>query len=232
MKRSVMYIGVLIIFLFFLIGCSSNSAAPSSNTADAPSDNQNTNVPEIDYSHVQTEWSIGEGYFVAGIDIPAGTFDVVATGGIGYLSSPNDSANLRDDSYNDDFYSTSYKNFNLQVGDILEAKGVQVALTYSKVLSDVSGRTYDDSMSIKLTPGNYTVGKDIPAGIYNVKYISGDGGFVSSDRNEGDYIINSNIDGDPSTGEYVDLVHNIQLIDNEEFTVTSGLTVAYIPAVQ
>ena len=188
------------------------------------------NIPDEDLSAVQTEWMLQDGYYVAGIDIPAGTFDVAATGGIGFISSPYNSANLRGAGYESfgDYYPT-FKNFKLEKGDILEIKGVQISITYSKVTSTTTGRIYDETKSIELTPGNYLVGKDIPAGMYNVRYVSGDGGFVSSSRDEGDFIISSNMDGDSSTGEYVDFVSNILLVDGEEFEVTSGLVVSFIP---
>ena len=62
-----------------------------------------------------------------------------------------------------------------------------------------------------------------------MKYISGEGGYVSSDRYEGECILSSNMDGDPKTGEYVDYVSNVVLKKGETIEVTSGLKVKFIP---
>lgn len=175
-----------------------------------------------------------EGYYTAGIDIPAGVFDVKATAGAGYLLSDIDSANLRGpeykkgDIYDYNEYSPTFNSFRLSKGEILEIKGVQVKLTYKKLNSGSTGRKYNEQKGIKLTSGNYVVGTDINAGRYCVKYIVGEGGYVSSDR-DGTCTINANMDGDPETGDYVDYVSNIVLENGEHLEVTSGLTVLFIP---
>lgn len=182
-----------------------------------------------------TTITLKDGYYTAGIDIPAGTFDVTATAGAGYILSESDSANLRgpeykrDDIWDFDSYSRTHNNYKLAKGEILEIKGVQIKCCYSKITVKASPRTYDKSAGIKLGPGHYKVGEDISPGIYCIQYVSGEGGFVDSDRTEGDCIVSSNIDGDPKTGEYTDYVSNIVLKKGETIQVTSGLVVLFIP---
>ena len=141
---------------------------------------------------VVSSYKLQDGYYTAGIDIPAGTFDVVATAGCGYISADSFSANLRGPEYKkkdfDDFddYSRSKESRKLIKGEILEVKGVQIKLNYSKTTSSATGRKYDDSNGVLLKSGTYTVGEDITPGRYCVKYISGNGGYVSSERYEGE----------------------------------------------
>lgn len=179
--------------------------------------------------------TLKDGYFTAGVDIPAGVFDVTATAGVGYILSDIDSANLRGPEYKksdfDDFYDyyRSFANYHFPKGDLLEIKGVQIKIYYTKITASASGRKYNESSGIELNPGYYKVGTDIAPGRYCVKYISGEGGYVDSDREDGDCIISSNMDGDPKTGDYTDYVSNVLLKNGEKIHVTDGLTVLFIP---
>ena len=186
---------------------------------------------------IASTYVLKEGYYTAGIDIPAGIFDVTAIAGIGFIYSDNGAANLRgpeinkDDISEYDDYSKDFRNYRLPKGDILEVTGVQVKIVYSEIHSDVKGRSYDEKLGTKLTPGYYVVGKDIAPGRYCVKYVSGGGGYVTTENGSGDCNINANLDGDPSTGEYVDYVSNIIIVKGETIEVTSGLTVLFIPEI-
>lgn len=171
------------------------------------------------------------GYYTAGVDIPAGTFNVSGTAGIGYISSDNDAANIRGSEYDDHEYTRSYKNYKLSNGEILEVTGVQVKLSYTSVTNKANSRKYDENAGACFRPGNYIVGTDINPGRYCIKYLSGCGGYVSSDRCTGTCIVNSNMDGDPETGDYIDYVSNIILKKGETFEVSSGLKVMFIPEV-
>lgn len=189
-------------------------------------------IDDGDFQNVDRVWEIKDGYYTAGVDIPAGKFDITPTGGIGYVSSDEDSANLCSSGYDSKKYgeyANSYKNYKLKKGEILEVQGVQIKITYSVVSSDVIGRVYDNENAIELSAGNYEVGKDLVPGRYNVKYVSGEGGYVSSNRSEGECILSSNIDGDSKTDEYVDCVSNVLLEQGEVIEVTSGLTVLFVP---
>lgn len=185
---------------------------------------------QLSYESVPTTWELGEGFYTAGVDIPAGRFDVIPTGGIGFISTQNDAADLRGPGHDDyDDYASSYKNFKIANGEELEVRGVQIRIEYTRILSDAPGRVYDESKCFELSAGNYIVGQDIGAGRYNIEYVSGGGGFVASDREDGESILVSDIDGDPDSDTYVDTVSNAILVEGEEITVTSGLTLRFIP---
>lgn len=206
---------------FFTVACGSDSSSDSSS-------NEPNESSEADYSKVEKTWELSDGFYTAGIDIPAGTFDVTAIAGIGYISSDNDSANLRAPNYpeegNED-YSTSFKNYSLSEGERLEVRSLVVKLDYSEVTSDVTGRSYDEDAGVELSAGNYVVGKDLTPGVYCIKFISGDAGYVSSDSGS----LNSNMDGDPETDDYFDYISNAELGEGETIEVTSGLKVLFIP---
>ena len=181
-------------------------------------------------SSISKVYVLKEGYYTAGIDIPAGVFDAVGIAGCGYIIGDSTGVNIKGKDYDDqDSYTTTFRNFTLKKGEVLEVRGVEVQLTYNVFYSGFTGRTYDTSRSFTLTPGYYIVGRDLAAGRYCVKYVSGGGGYVSSDRWEGTGILNANMDGDPETGVYCDYVSNVILTTGETIEVTSGLTVMFIP---
>lgn len=184
---------------------------------------------------VLATYNLKDGYYTAGIDIPAGSFDVTAKAGVGYILSESDAVNLRGpeykkgDFYNFEDYYRSYAYYRLPKKDILEVTGVQVTIKYNSISAEANPRTYDKDAGIILKPGYYVVGKDISAGRYCIEYVSGEGGYVSSDRTEGECIVSHNMDGDPKTGEYVDYVSNVILVNGETIEVTDGLKVMFIP---
>lgn len=171
------------------------------------------------------------GYYTAGVDIPAGTFDMQATAGVGFAGD----VNLRGPEYTkkdfDDFneYYRSKSNYKLSAGQVIDVCDVQVKISYSKVTKKATGRYYNAGAGIKLRPGKYKVGTHIPAGRYNVKYISGEGGCITTNRWEGSCVCECNMDGDPKTGDYTDFFSNVVLKNNEVFEVSDGLTVMFIP---
>ena len=226
MKKSLTII-MVISFLLLLNGCGSGTDDTySSNESELSSKSEEATYE--DYSDVETTWDLGQGFYTAGIDIPAGTCDITATSGIGYISSTYNSANLRSPEYSEDEfddYDSSFKSFSINDGDCVEVRGVSVKLVYSKVNSSVAAREYDEALGIHLSPGNYVVGTDLEPGRYCIKYISGGGGFVSSDSGD----LGFNMDGDSTTGEYVDYVSNVEIKKGESIEVTSGLTVLFIP---
>ena len=208
-------------------------------SADGVKSEEVTEEPEVTEEHVgasiassdgsKETWNLGVGFYTAGIDIPAGRFDVIPTRGVGFIDTESNGANLRGPGHDDDEgYAESYKNFKLEEDETLEVKGVQVRIEYSSRTSQVKGRIFDESKARKFGAGNYIVGEDIDAGCYSIKCVSGCG-FVASNREEGSCILSSNMDNDPETDDYFETVANARLVDGEEIQVTSGLTVQFVP---
>ena len=217
-----------------------NKTSNKNNDSSNSNNNSNNSSKEnTDYSNVKTDWVIQEGYFTAGIDIPAGVFDVEPLGGGGFLSAPQSSANLVGPEVKDEYaegYSRSYKNFILEKGDVLEISGLKVKIKYKKVLSDYSGRSYKQNGGYTLSSGNFVVGEDIPSGRYNVKHISGSCGTVTTNSkyavSNNPYSVNANMGNDPDEASYFNFVSNVVLVDGEIISVSSGMKVLFIPEIK
>ena len=179
-----------------------------------------------------TTWVLSAGYYYAGVDIPAGRFNVKALSGRGNLSSSNlfnGGLNLMfgvDDGTG--WYEESYNGAKLPEGEYLSVSGTQVVqLDYTAIDVPASGREYDEAAAFELTSGNYISGEEIESGFYNIIAVSGTGNLSSSNMFDGG--LNEMFGIDDGTGFYAEEFHNISLSEGVELTV-SGLTIRMIPA--
>lgn len=133
------------------------------------------------------EVDLGAGNYVAGKDIPVGTYNFTATSGTGNVNS----SNLYNGGINaimgtpaNDYTEETYNNVSLDDDVVLSVNGNLVLHIVSEnaSTSTVQARVApEDSQTIDLTSGHYTAGTDIPVGSYNVVATSGCGN-VSSDN--------------------------------------------------
>lgn len=135
--------------------------------------------------HFEADLSVGN--YIAGKDIPVGTYNFTATSGNGNVSSTNlysGGINSIMGSPADEYTQETYNNVSLD-DDVVLSLGGDVVLhivSDNASLSTMQARVIpDDAQTIDLTSGNYTSGTDFPAGTYNVVATSGTGN-VSSDN--------------------------------------------------
>lgn len=135
--------------------------------------------------HFEADLSVGN--YIAGKDIPVGTYNFTATSGNGNVSSTNlysGGINSIMGSPADEYTQETYNNVSLD-DDVVLSLGGDVVLhivSDNASLSTMQARVIpDDAQTIDLTSGNYTSGTDFPAGTYNVIATSGTGN-VSSDN--------------------------------------------------
>ena len=129
---------------------------------------------------------LGAGHYVAGVDFPAGTYNITAVSGAGNVSSSNMfSGGLNEIMSNkeDSLYISSYKNATFEPGTKLSiTSSVVINITSRDAdVTNVSGRTEADSEAIVLRSGTYVAGTDFPEGVYTVVG-TGAMGNVSSDN--------------------------------------------------
>jgi hypothetical protein len=106
--------------------------------------------------------------------------------------------------------------------------GVTVKLTYTEIVEGFTGREYDDANAVELTTGNYIIGKDIPAGIYNLDFVSG-AGYVSSDNMFTGGIAEF-IGEDDGSGLYSKTFANLLLEKDVQFSIDDAVTIRLTPA--
>ncbi|MFV0394914.1 MAG: hypothetical protein ACK5LC_11055 [Coprobacillaceae bacterium] len=169
------------------------------------------------------------GYYTAGIDFPAGTYNIVAVSGTGNVSSSNMfSGGLNEimGISDNDMYEESFNNAKLSKDDVLKVSGgVVIRITGEKVkLDDVKERTLLVDQVITLGSGNYTAGVDFNPGVYNVVAISGTGNVSSSNMYDGGLNAIMGIGDDFYEVEYKNIT-----FDNATTLKISGVEIQLIP---
>lgn len=131
------------------------------------------------------------GFYEAGIDLPAGKFDVKLISGDGSLIS----SNLLNGGIAETFGDNSlidgldeYQGVDFPEGEKLQITGsLCVALKYSEIEKEAEGRVYDAGMAAPMTAGKYVVGKDIAPGVYKIVWQSGYGMVATDNITDDDF---------------------------------------------
>ncbi len=140
--------------------------------------------PEVAEEHYEVDLSAGN--YTAGVDIPVGTYNLVATGGSGNVTSSNMfSGGLNEIMGNpaDEYSIDSFNGLKMDDGVVLTLGGTVTLHLVSEnaKLAGLTARTATGAAPIDLGAGNYTCGSDFPPGTYNVVATGGNGN-VNSDN--------------------------------------------------
>lgn len=236
-------IGVLAFFI--IVGAlGSNSDKSPGKTADS------TNAPKTDASAVDTiapqtpvsepatpktqavEMQLTSGHYTAGIDFPAGTYDIEAVAGGGNVSSSNMyTGGLNAIMGVDDgtgMYEQSYANIKLPVNTVLSVSGATIKITCPDASGDaLTPRSQNITETVSLGNGNFTAGTDFPAGIYDVAVASGSGNVSTSNMYEGG--LNEIMGADDGTGMYTQAFNHVTLTDGVDVSI-SGVKITLTPS--
>lgn len=158
-----------------------NSANNNQQTGDAVTE---------DFSDVETEYYLENGYYTVGVDIPAGVCSIYATAGTGNILYSADGTIDTYSDFDDDLNQLlsneagemeEIVDYTLKEGYTIRISGaVRAKMTFSQVTSRCAGREYDEENKIALEPGTYTAGTDFEAGVYTITATDGDGTLYSS----------------------------------------------------
>lgn len=133
---------------------------------------------------------MGSGNYTAGIDFPAGTYDIEAISGNGNVSSDN----MYDGGLNaimgvkeDEMYQKSYSNISLPKDTVLSVYGGVTIKIHSDSASGeaLTPREQPNTEEVELGNGNFVAGTDFPAGVYDIVAVSGSGNVSSDNMFEG-----------------------------------------------
>lgn len=244
-KKKWIVIIIVVIIILIIIGAAASGGGDTSKTSnqtsvseqEAREPNQNTqkdegqteeDPKESATEHFETD--LTSGHYIAGVDIPSGTYNITVTSGNGNVSSSNmysGGINEAMSTEADDLYIDSFNNLKLPEGETLSLGGT---ITLHLVSEDaqtgkLQERTIGDETKTDLSSGNYVAGTDFPAGVYNV-VSTGNAGNVSSDNMyEGGL---NEILGDGSDGLSVKQVNNVELPKGTTLTI-SGTSIQLIP---
>ena len=150
-------------------------------------------------------FTLSNGTYTAGMDIPEGKYKLVAKHGYGDVYSSNEkmgideymeAEDLIDDSDEDNESATEFSNLILKIGDkvtiedslVLEFSSKNANLTQSIVRKEIE-------KEVTLKKGVYTCGKDFEIGIYDIVLVE-DGGKIEIEENDigNSYFFGSNYD--------------------------------------
>ena len=207
------------------------SAVDSDTSSSSPTETSDPTPSTISF-----EQEFSSGNYTAGIDFPAGKYDIVAVSGGGNVSSSDGGINAvmgtEDKNELMDMYEQEYKNIDLPDGTTLTISGVTVRLTSDAASGDpLTPRNQEITETVDLGNGNFVAGEDFPAGVYNIVAVSGGGNVSSSNLYEGG--INA-ILGTEDQNEIMDMYEqeykNIDLPEGTTLTI-SGVQIQLVPRV-
>jgi len=167
---------------------STSSSASSIASSAVPSSKAPSSTAPVTKKIYVSE--LGNGNYTAGIDFPAGTYDITAIKGKGNVSSSNmysGGLNAMMGTGADDMYEKDYKNVEFPDGTILTVADVTIKIASKEEVdsSNLKKRENTATKSVTLSSGNFIAGKDFEAGIYNITAVKGSGNVSSDNMYEG-----------------------------------------------
>lgn len=182
-----------------------------------------TTEKKVELTHFSKTFS--PGYYTAGYDFPAGTYNLKATFGGGNVISEGAGLNLIMGLKSDDMYTKTYNNASFSNGDVVQiASTLKLKFKTTEKVEKKSLSKYGQKGKKKiLSPGKYLVGKDIKEGIYDISLVSGSGNVISDDG-----VLNE-IMGSGDTSMYVKEFMHAPLQDGTTVEI-DGVTVKITPS--
>lgn len=194
MRKSKFILGLAVCMLaasLSLTACNNSTDKNGQQTENTAVENQTE-----DFSDVETEYYLENGYYTVGVDIPAGVCSIYATAGTGNILYSADGTIDTYSAFDDDLNQILTNNtaemdmeeivdYTLKEGYTIRISGpVRAKMTFSEVTSRCTGREYDEENKITLGAGTYTAGTDFEAGVYTITATEGNGYLSSSNSFE------------------------------------------------
>lgn len=235
-KNKGCFIAVLIVigifgiaFLASLKDESSDPHAESSSSDSRFSLSNSSAEPEAEPIVYETELICGN--YIAGIDFPAGTYDITAQKGSGNISSDNMFSGginaLMGEKGSSDMYQQEYSNISLPDGTKLKIGSDLVVKIHSDEASGeaLSERNQSITETVTLSNGHFTSGKDFEPGTYDITCTSGSGNISSDNMFDGGI---NEVMGYKKDG-YIEKAYHIELPEDTILTV-DGIKITMTPS--
>jgi hypothetical protein len=237
---------VLIIIIIIIIAASAGDGKDdtigTTNTPLADTGETETAPAEKAPAATPVRLELSNGHYTAGIDFPAGRYDIEAVSGSGNVSSSNMysgginaimGTKEENEAIGSDIYEQKYANINLPDGVVLSISGVTVRITSEAADgAPLKTRRQPNTETVELGSGNFVAGTDFSAGTYDIIAVSG-GGNVSSDNmyDGGINAIMGTADKNKEIGSnlYQQEYKNIELPKGTTLTV-SGVGIKLVPS--
>lgn len=214
---------------------SKNTESPSADPEESAlvaSEKASGESPDEELPSVQEPYSaeLGSGHYTAGIDIPAGTYQLTAVKGRGNVMSSNmfsGGINAIMGISDSDLYIKEFKNLKLPAGETLSISGVVVKMESDHAdTGGMKARENDTAKEVTLSNGHYIAGTDFEAGTYDITLVKGNGNVMSDNMFQGGLNV---IMGDKDNDMYIQSFQNAVFDAGNELTI-SGCTIKLTPS--
>ena len=219
----------------------SSSGINQSETAVEPGASQNTTKNEETPQEISSKEpesvteaysiTLSAGHYTAGVDFPAGKYNLSAVSGGGNVSSRNmysgglnEIMGIKDD----DMYQKSFNGAVLDKGVVLNIGGsLQLKLDSDAAqTNDMTSRQNTATEEYTLSAGNYTCGTDFEPGEYVITAVSGSGNVSSDNLYDGGL---NEIMGTQADDTYITTFNNATFKEGNIITI-SGVTIKLTPS--
>lgn len=197
-KMGCLKIGLIVVGIIVVIGIitaiinggnkgdSSSTGSLSQSTSQSITTTQ-ANATQAAAKTEPYSTELASGNYIAGIDFPAGVYNITAESGSGNVYS----SNLYDGGLNEVMGTGSsdakdFKNAKLTDGIMLSVSGVKIKIDSSAAdKAGMKSRTNTATKEVSLDSGNFTAGQDFEPGTYTITVESGEGNVSSSNLYDG-----------------------------------------------
>lgn len=240
-KKIWLLVGIVLVALagIYLIGLGTGMVKPQEDSSSATTESAaNSSVIENSISSTGDEpttepysGTFTAGHYTAGIDFPAGNYDLTAVSGTGNVSSDNlfsgglnEIMGLSDN----DIYQPSFHGAVLETGVVLSISGdLQLQLDCSAAMTGtMQARQNTATQEYTFSSGNYVCGTDFEPGTYVLTAVSGDGNVSSDNLYSGGL---NEIMGVQNDSMYIATFQNAMFESGDTLSI-SGVTIQLTPS--
>lgn len=227
MKKKLVTLLLAGILALSVTACGDESSNSSNDTTEPSkeetTDTENTKSqeetePEQVIAPYETDLTCG--YYVAGVHFPEGVYNLTVNSGLGNILTKSGVTSALGTGSGVE-YAQSFDNLTLQNGDVLTVtQSLNIHLTTDEAYYS-SMTAYDNPATEEkeLSAGNYVIGQDIPAGLYDVSIVDGTIVNVNTDTLSVSTALTNDETLKSSTAT---TCKNAELIDGQTLTVSSG----------
>lgn len=183
---------IVTLLLVGMLATSVTACGGSSDTIDTSGDGATQDASAESQEPVKEHYEIdlSAGNYIAGKDVPVGTYNITATSGSGNVSSSNmynGGLNEVMGAENDGISQQSFNGLAMDENVTLSVGGNVVIhlVAEDAQTGNVTARGEASGTPVDLQAGNYTSGTDFPAGTYTIVATGGSGNVSSSNMFEG-----------------------------------------------
>lgn len=200
---------------------SSTDSSETTETEETPAEE-----PEPEQVIAPYETDLTCGYYVAGVHIPEGIYNVTVNSGLGNIMTKSGVTSSMGSGTGVE-YAASFDNLTLQNGDTLtvtQSLNIHLAANeaYYSTMAEYDNPAEEEK---ELNAGNYVVGQDIQPGLYDVTLVSGD----LVNVNTTDYVVSTSLTNNDILKESTATsCKNMELLEGQTLSVQSG-TVKFTP---